>query len=191
MNKRGFTLLELLIVIGILAILGTVTILVLNPAELFRQARDSQRVQNLATIMSALGLYTSTVTSPDLDGSGAYGTMCWVNIATAANCGGRHAALRVTTTVASAAVDGTGWIPVNFTGISSGAPFSAIPVDPINSGVYFFSYAADMGSNVLNFELDAKLESNKYTTGADDRQGTDGGSSTTLYEIGNDPGLDL
>jgi prepilin-type N-terminal cleavage/methylation domain-containing protein len=42
--KAGFTLIELLIVIGILAILATVVVLVLNPTEMFKQARDSQRL---------------------------------------------------------------------------------------------------------------------------------------------------
>jgi type IV pilus assembly protein PilA len=42
--KAGFTLIELLIVIGVLAILATVVVLVLNPTEMFKQARDSQRL---------------------------------------------------------------------------------------------------------------------------------------------------
>ncbi|KKU14411.1 MAG: hypothetical protein UX23_C0018G0001, partial [Parcubacteria group bacterium GW2011_GWB1_45_9] len=53
--KKGFTLIELLIVIGLLAILSTVAVLVINPAELLRQARDSQRVSDLGTVHSALG----------------------------------------------------------------------------------------------------------------------------------------
>lgn len=40
-NRKGFTLIELLIVIGILAVLATAVIMVLNPAELLKQARDS------------------------------------------------------------------------------------------------------------------------------------------------------
>ena len=64
--KKGFTLLELLIVIAILAILATATILVLNPAELLKQARDSQRVTDIANLNSALSLYVTAVSSPYL-----------------------------------------------------------------------------------------------------------------------------
>ncbi len=50
-------MIELLVVIGILAILSIVVILVINPTELLKQARDSSRVSDLATINSALNLY--------------------------------------------------------------------------------------------------------------------------------------
>src|SRR3989338_3912777 len=63
----GFTLLELLIVIGIMVILGTVLVLILNPAETLRKARDNQRISDLATVKTALGLYLTDVVSTDLD----------------------------------------------------------------------------------------------------------------------------
>ena len=56
--KKGFTLLELLIVIGILAILATVLIAVINPAELLRRARDTQRLSDLDALRSAISLFT-------------------------------------------------------------------------------------------------------------------------------------
>ena len=67
MNKnKGFTLLELLIVIGILAILATVIIVAINPAELLRRARDSQRLSDLASITSAISFYLTEASSPTL-----------------------------------------------------------------------------------------------------------------------------
>ncbi len=54
--QKGFTLLELLIVIGILAILAAVTILVINPAELLKRARDSSRISDLNTLKTVIGL---------------------------------------------------------------------------------------------------------------------------------------
>ncbi|MFA7202022.1 MAG: type II secretion system protein, partial [Candidatus Paceibacterota bacterium] len=43
-SKSSFTLIELLIVIGILAILTAAVVLVLNPTELLKQGRDSKRM---------------------------------------------------------------------------------------------------------------------------------------------------
>ena len=64
MQQKGFTLLELIIVIGILAVLATVSVLVLNPAQLFAQDRDTTRISDLGTLRSAIGLYLSSVSSP-------------------------------------------------------------------------------------------------------------------------------
>ncbi|MGC9603258.1 MAG: prepilin-type N-terminal cleavage/methylation domain-containing protein, partial [Minisyncoccia bacterium] len=40
-DEASFTLIELLVVIGILGVLATAVVLVLNPAQLLAQARDS------------------------------------------------------------------------------------------------------------------------------------------------------
>ncbi|MFA7202011.1 MAG: type II secretion system protein, partial [Candidatus Paceibacterota bacterium] len=46
----SFTLIELLIVIGILAILTAAVVIVLNPTELLKQGRDSTRMTDLASL---------------------------------------------------------------------------------------------------------------------------------------------
>ncbi|MBM3261538.1 type II secretion system protein [Candidatus Kaiserbacteria bacterium] len=54
-SRQGFTLIEILVVIGLIAILAGVVLIAINPARQFAQARNSQRVSNVTTIMNALG----------------------------------------------------------------------------------------------------------------------------------------
>jgi len=52
--KKGFTLVELLIVIGIIGMIATILLLSLNPAEAQRKTRDTKRIKDLLTIQSIL-----------------------------------------------------------------------------------------------------------------------------------------
>ena len=54
-QNKGFTLIEILVVIGLIAILAAIVLVAINPARQFAQARNSQRVSNVETIMNALG----------------------------------------------------------------------------------------------------------------------------------------
>ena len=58
LKKRGFTLIEILLAIGILAILATVAIIAINPARQFAQARNTQRQDDVNKIMHAVFQYT-------------------------------------------------------------------------------------------------------------------------------------
>lgn len=56
-SQKGFTLIEILIVIGIIAILAAVVIVAINPARQFAQARNAQRSSNVNTILNAINQY--------------------------------------------------------------------------------------------------------------------------------------
>ena len=154
-NPKGFTLLELLIVISIIAILSVALIFVLNPAETLKKSRDAQRISDLATLKSALGVYTTSTTTPYLGGvssnttcktgtgGGTYGasSKVYYSVSTAntitdtafdMGSGSTPSAGQVSVT-ANTLTDGTGWIPVNFDSLIGGSPISNLPIDPINT----------------------------------------------------------
>lgn len=70
---RGFTLVELLVVVAILGILSTVLIVAVNPARQLAKARDSQRQSDLVGILSTILQYASEHGGdlPDTDGNPA------------------------------------------------------------------------------------------------------------------------
>mgnify|MGYP001031061300 CR=1 FL=1 len=178
--QKGFTLIELLVVIALIAVLAVAVVLSLNPAELLKQGRDSTRISDLSAIESALALYLVDVSTPMLTSS----TNCYVYGTVTTTCAGRFssgATNLVTST--SQAVDGSGWIPVNLTLMSSGSPLPRYPIDPTQSNPYFYAFRPS--STPGFYEINAQLESSKYLT----RQQTDGGNNNNVYEVGNDLNL--
>lgn len=74
-NNSGFTLIELVIVVAIIAVIGASIFTIIDPFELQKSSRDSVRVSNLNSIAQALELYfAQTKSYPDLlDGTSVSG----------------------------------------------------------------------------------------------------------------------
>lgn len=53
-KQNGFTLVEMLIVIGLIALLATSVLVAVNPSRQFKFARDTERKAHLATILNAI-----------------------------------------------------------------------------------------------------------------------------------------
>lgn len=71
-SAKGFTLIEVLLVIAILAILASIVIIAINPAKQFASARDAQRSSDVYSIMNALHQYA-------LDNEGAFPESLTIN----------------------------------------------------------------------------------------------------------------
>src|SRR3989304_3742397 len=56
-NQKGFTLLEVLLVIALIGILSTIVIVAINPSKQLADARNSQRKVNVNTILNAVYQY--------------------------------------------------------------------------------------------------------------------------------------
>ena len=218
-KKKGFTLIELLVVIAIIAILSIVVVLTLNPAEMLRRSRDSNRVSDLSVIKTAIGLYLADVSSTSMGNPGTCylqesGAAAAVNIfefpSSTPGEAGTPTTIVATTTTACAYWFGTetiapitstnrsvnstgGWIPINLSLISTGAPIGQWPADPAFSGGasvagnanagHFYSYIPVAANNA--YKLAAKMESALYSyNGSSDVEGTDGGIDPNMYEQG-------
>jgi prepilin-type N-terminal cleavage/methylation domain-containing protein len=211
-NKKGFTLLELLIVVVIIAILSIAVLFVLNPAETLRKTRDAQRFADLSALRNAVAIYLTSVSTPRL---GGVATTSDIYCQTAVHTYGVNSTIfyslpgtggtitdtsldgnTVTPTQSATATttpltDGTGWVPVNLGSMVGGSPISNLPVDPVNTISNLGALSSANGkvyryvcnSTDMTFELDAILESQSFTVD-DDRRAKDGGNNPAFYEVG-------
>lgn len=158
-TARGFTLIELLVVIAIIAILAAVLMLTIQPQQIVMRGNDATRLSNLATLQQAITLSLSEATQS------ADQTACFGDV-----CSGKS-------TDVSRAVDGTGWVKVNFKG-QSAVSIPILPIDPSNGLAYYYKYCG----NGANWMIKAKLESDQYKP----KMISDGDGDDTTYAVGSD-----
>ena len=187
-DENSLTLIELLIVMGLLGFMAATTAAALNPVQMMAQARDSRRLQDLKAIQGAVntvqaldqGIFlgnASTVYAslPD-DASSTCGS--W-GLPPLPNGWTYHCV----SGVALRKSNGAGWIPIDFAGTGV-VSLSPLPIDPVNassSGEYY-TYTPRLSW----YEVAASLESRRYGLGgAADAVSTDGGVYPDLYEGGS------
>lgn len=128
-SERGFTLVELLIVIAIIAILAAVVFVALNPLKRFQDSRDSRRAVDINAVLSAIkvdqvdngGAYIDVVTS--LVAGNVY------MIGTASNgCAAQNENCDTSVTGDTHCVNLTGLVTEGYLG--------AVPISPNGSGTW-------------------------------------------------------
>lgn len=201
-NRYGFTIIEVLITLGIIVIIATLITQVFKPTVYFQKTRDIKRITDLKGIEIAIKTYLLANETPVLGPTNtAYDeatptvfisvpfdkedkrslTFVWQS---------KTFKLYQVSSTEMYKNNSQGWLPINFS-VLIYPPLSALPVDPINSynnHRFFYSYVFKRSSST--FELNAKLESSFYNyQGSDDKTGTDNGDNNNIYELGTEKTL--
>ena len=117
-SKSGFTLIEMLIGIGILAIISAIVIIAINPGQQFAQARDTQRKNDVKGILDA-------VQENIVDNQGVF------------KCPGQNLPAH-NTLISSAGLDICGCLVPLY--------IAALPIDPLSGNSYIIDCGADYNS---------------------------------------------
>jgi len=183
-NRDSFTLVETLITVGIVAVLAVVVVLAVNPAELFRQTRDSKRISDLALINNAINTFHVVNPSASLGGANTIYVSIPDSSSTCGNTGLSSLpsgwSYHCVTTSTLRKTNGTGWLPMNFTSSPQGTTIDQLPVDPTNTtstGAYYTYLLVGH-----NWKLSTIMQSSKYAS----KMRLDGGPDNVAYEVGTD-----
>jgi len=128
--KKGFTLVELLVVIAIIGILSTLSVVSLNSAR--AKSRDARRLSDIKQIRTALDMY--------YDSSSTYPLSCTTTLGTG-NC---------------ACLTSVGWTNTSTTNCTGTIFMQKVPSDPLSSASYTYTST----SSGQSYEIVYKLEAN-------------------------------
>jgi len=141
MKRQGFTLIELIIVIAIIALLAAATFVAVDPAKRIGNANDAQRWEDITAIADAYYTYV-------VDNNGSYvtttddGTTYWIGTQVAATSGG------ATCPATSTAISDF----VNLDGLITGGYIGQIPDDPLgadNHSTDYYFYKDSAGAVII------------------------------------------
>jgi type II secretory pathway pseudopilin PulG len=166
-HPGGFSLVELLITVGIIVVLLTVTVLILNPVQLLYQSQDARRTADLGTLNKAISLYYSDALNDPSTLFMGSSSVLYISVPdnspTCSDLGLPSLPSGWTYHCAPSSsytkTDGTGWVPINFNSYSGGNIMPALPVDPANqtSTGDYYAYS----TNGTQYELTALPASTK------------------------------
>ena len=162
--KKGFTLVELIIVLGVAVAITGVLFVAVDPQAILAKSRDAERIQDLDELSKGLQLALGDESIILEDTSDC--TEC-------------------TSITGSTRVDGSGWVKFaivdNKQGLKKYLPH--LPLDPLNIEPYIYTFISN--GETQKFKIAVPLESPDNAN----RMRLDGGTSPDLYEVGTD--LDL
>lgn len=128
-RNKGFTLVELLVVIGIVGILLAITLVAINPARQFAQANNAKRTADVNAILNA-------VTQLKVDNKGGFPT---------------DATPAVEVPAGSADLDSTGFVGLCTALVPT--YIAALPIDPTAVGAQWTSCASfDTGYTIAQVD---------------------------------------
>ena len=217
LSKKGFTLIELLIVIGILAVLATTVVLVLNPAQILAETRDTQRISDVSAVNSALGLFLATVPSPRIGSislTGGINGSCGGGASYAWRSSGAGNPIAAVPTANSPfltpigftatsgsvsmpadnfrAIDSNGWVSADLNGVSGGSPLATLPTDP-SSGTVAAVASLDTTGHFYAFQCGGvTASSTQFELNANMESvkfGNGGGADVETNDGGNQPNI--
>lgn len=141
-QKKGFTLIELLVVIAIIALLSSVIFATLSTSR--AKARDARRLADLSTVSKAISVYETGTSNPSYGSSSVVYTSLPDTSSTCTSwslpslqAGWTY---RCVASTALRKTDGTGWLPIDFSGTLGDSFIRNLPVDPLNNAGGYYTY---------------------------------------------------